>query len=154
MLGILLYLGYWILKFYLFLIGLNQKAICWISDPAVTSTLDPLSLRYMVASPSLFYHCYFGDHRLGSLLSADASMATVAVPHPNYIGDNYFLTKISLVTIIKLVPNTVPSKVPYNSPVRWRSVGLRFDWDLASISQWCWDPHNWLHHLPSRLYET
>ena len=38
----------------------ESKAICLISDPSLTSTLDPLSLRRKVASLSLFYHYYFG----------------------------------------------------------------------------------------------
>ena len=42
----------------LFLIGL--KAIRLISDPSLTSTLDPLSIRRKVASLSLFYRYYFG----------------------------------------------------------------------------------------------
>ena len=44
----------------LFLIGMNQRAIRLISDPSLTSTLDPLSLRRKVASLSLFYRYYFG----------------------------------------------------------------------------------------------
>ena len=38
----------------------ESKAICLISDPSLTSTLDPLSLRHKVASLSLFYRYYFG----------------------------------------------------------------------------------------------
>ena len=37
----------------------ESKAICWIGDPSLTSTLDPLSLRCKVASLSLFYRYYF-----------------------------------------------------------------------------------------------
>ena len=39
----------------------ESKAIHLISDPSLTSTLDPLSLRRKVASLSLFYRYYF-DH--------------------------------------------------------------------------------------------
>ena len=38
----------------------ESKAIRLISDPSLTSTLDPLSLRRKVASLSLFYRYYFG----------------------------------------------------------------------------------------------
>ena len=38
----------------------ESKAIRLISDPSLTSTLDPLSLRCKVASLSLFYRYYFG----------------------------------------------------------------------------------------------
>ena len=38
----------------------ESKAICLTSDPSLTSTLDPLSLRCKVASLSLFYRYYFG----------------------------------------------------------------------------------------------
>ena len=38
----------------------ESKAIFLISDPSLTSTLDPLSLRRKVASLSLFYRYYFG----------------------------------------------------------------------------------------------
>ena len=40
--------------------GVKSKAICLISDPSLTSTLDPLSLRHKVASLSLFCRYYFG----------------------------------------------------------------------------------------------
>ena len=42
--------------------GVESKAIRLINqgDPSLTSTLDPLSLRRMVASLSLFYRYYFG----------------------------------------------------------------------------------------------
>ena len=38
----------------------ESKVIRLISDPSLTSTLDPLSLRHKVASLSLFYRYYFG----------------------------------------------------------------------------------------------
>ena len=54
LLGILLsYLGFIPLYF----LGLNQRMI---SDLSLTSTLDPLSLRFKVASLSHFYRYYFG----------------------------------------------------------------------------------------------
>ena len=39
---------------------IESKAICLIGYFSLTSTLDPLSLRRMVASLSLFYRYYFG----------------------------------------------------------------------------------------------
>ena len=39
---------------------LKSKVICLISDPSLTSTLDPLSLCSKVASLSLSYCYYFG----------------------------------------------------------------------------------------------
>ena len=38
----------------------ESKAICFIGDPSLTSTLEPLFLRRKVAYLSLFYLCYFG----------------------------------------------------------------------------------------------
>ena len=43
-----------------FLNRVKSKVICLIGDPSLTSTLDPLSLRRMVVSLSLFYRYDFG----------------------------------------------------------------------------------------------
>ena len=53
----------------------ESKAIHMIDDPSLTSTLDPLSLRWRVASLSLFYRYYFGH--------CSDELAPMARPCPN-----------------------------------------------------------------------
>ena len=74
----------------------ESKAIRLISDPSLTSTLDPLSLCHKVASLSLFYRYYFGY----------CSMNWLPVFHLQWLGH------------VPHVRQHLPTTIVWNSPTR------------------------------------
>ena len=74
----------------------ESKAICLISDPSLTSTLDRLSLRRKVASLSLFYRYYL----------VTALMNWLPVFHLQWLGH------------VPHVRQHLPTTIVWNSPMR------------------------------------